>query len=260
MLRGKSAVVTGSTSGIGLGIARALAAQHAHIMLNGFGEPRMIDALVADLRAQYGVEVDYSAADLSRPDQVIDMVEQCSRRFGGVDILVNNAGIQHTAPVEEFPMEKWEQILAINLSAAFYSVKAALPNMRRRRWGRIVNIASAHGLVASATKSAYVAAKHGLLGLTKVVALETARSPITCNAICPGWVLTPMVQKQIDDAAARDGISVNEAKARLLAEKQPSLDFASPEQIGAVAVFLCSSAADQVRGTSISVDGGWTAQ
>jgi 3-hydroxybutyrate dehydrogenase len=215
---------------------------------------------MSQLRVRYRVEVDYSAADMSRPGQVTEMVEQCVVRFGGVDILVNNAGIQHTAPVEEFPMEKWEQILAINLSSAFYSIKAGLPSMRRRRWGRIINIASAHGLVASATKSAYVAAKHGLLGLTKVVALETARSPITCNAICPGWVLTPLVQKQIDDAATRDGISGDESKARLLAEKQPSLEFATPEQIGAVAVFLCSSAANQIRGTSISVDGGWTAQ
>jgi 3-hydroxybutyrate dehydrogenase len=260
MLKGKAAVVTGSTSGIGLGIARALAAQGANLMLNGFGDRKDVDELMAEISAKYRVEVDYSTADMSRPVQVSEMVEQCVGRFGGIDILVNNAGIQHTAPVEEFPMEKWEQILAINLSSAFYSIKAALPNMRRRRWGRIVNIASAHGLVASATKSAYVAAKHGLLGLTKVVALETARSPITCNAICPGWVLTPLVQKQIDDAAARDGISRDESKARLLAEKQPSLEFATSEQIGAVAVFLCSSAADQIRGTSISVDGGWTAQ
>ena len=260
MFKGKAAVVTGSTSGIGLGIARALGAQGANIMLNGFGDRKAIEALMAELRAEYDVEVDYSAADMSRPGEVTEMVEQCIGRFGGVDILVNNAGIQHTAPVEEFPMEKWEQILAINLSSAFYSIKAGLPNMRRRRWGRIVNIASAHGLVASATKSAYVAAKHGLLGLTKVVALETAQSPITCNAICPGWVLTPLVQKQIDDAAARGGISRDESKARLLAEKQPSLEFATPEQIGAVAVFLCSSAADQIRGTSISVDGGWTVQ
>jgi 3-hydroxybutyrate dehydrogenase len=260
MLKGKSAVVTGSTSGIGLGIARAFAAQGANVMLNGFGERNAIEALMAELRAQYGVEVDYSAADMSRPRQVTEMVAQCAARFGTVDILVNNAGIQHTAPVEEFPVEKWEQILAINLSSAFYSTQAALPYMRHRGWGRIINIASAHGLVASATKAAYVAAKHGLLGLTKVVALETARSPITCNAICPGWVLTPLVQKQIDDIAVRSGISNEAAKAQLLGEKQPSLEFASPEQIGATAVFLCSSAADQIRGTSISVDGGWTAQ
>ena len=260
MLKGKAAVVTGSTSGIGLGIAHALGAQGANIMLNGFGERRAIEALMAELNAQYNVEVDHSAADMSRPGHVTKMVEQCIARFSGIDILVNNAGIQHTAPVEEFPMEKWEQILAINLSSAFYSTKAALPHMRRRQWGRIINIASAHGLVASATKAAYVAAKHGLLGLTKVVALETARSPITCNAICPGWVLTPLVQKQIDDIAAREALSNEAAKTQLLAEKQPSLAFASPEQIGATAVFLCSSAADQIRGTSISVDGGWTAQ
>ena len=197
---------------------------------------------------------------MSRPGQVTEMIDQCATWFGGVDVLVNNAGIQHTAPVEDFPMEKWEQILAINLSSAFYSIKAALPHMRRRGWGRIVNVASAHGLVASATKAAYVAAKHGLVGLTKVVALETVRSPITCNAICPGWVLTPLVEKQIEDIAARNALSIEAAKAQLLAEKQPSLEFATAEQIGATTVFLCSGAADQIRGTSISVDGGWTAQ
>ena len=260
MLKGKAAVVTGSTSGIGLGIAHALAAQGANIVLNGFGERKAIEELMAEFRAQYPVEVDYSAADMSRSGQVFEMVEQCVARFGGIDMLVNNAGIQHTAAVEDFPDENWEQILAINLSSAFYGIKAALPHMRRRQWGRIINIASAHGLVGSATKSAYVAAKHGLLGLTKVVALETARSPITCNAICPGWVLTPLVQKQIDDAAARECIPHNEAKKKLLADKQPTLEFATPGQIGATAVFLCSSAADQIRGASISVDGGWTAQ
>ena len=260
MLKGKAAIVTGSTSGIGLGIARALAAQGSNIMLNGFAERKAVDALMADLAAQHQVSVDYSAADMSRPGQVIEMVEQCAARYGAVDILVNNAGIQHTAPVEDFPMEKWEQILAINLSSAFYSIKAALPHMRRRGWGRLLNIASTHGLVASATKSAYVAAKHGLIGLTKVVALETARSPITCNAISPGWVLTPMVQTQIDDMAARSGVSNEAAKAQLLAQKQPSLEFATPEQIGAAAVFLCSPAADQIRGVSLTVDGGWTAQ
>jgi len=260
MLKGKAAIVTGSTSGIGLGIARALAAQGSNIMLNGFAERKAVDALMAELAAQHQVSVDYSAADMSRPGQVIEMVEQCAARYGAVDILVNNAGIQHTAPVEDFPMEKWEQILAINLSSAFYSIKAALPHMRRRGWGRLLNIASTHGLVASATKSAYVAAKHGLIGLTKVVALETARSPITCNAISPGWVLTPMVQTQIDDMAARSGVSNEAAKAQLLAQKQPSLEFATPEQIGAAAVFLCSPAADQIRGVSLTVDGGWTAQ
>ena len=260
MLKGKAAIITGSTGGIGLGIAHALGAQGANILLNGFGEPNAIEALIAQLRARYQIEVGYSGADMSQPGQVTEMVEQCAAHFGRVDVLVNNAGIQHTAPVDDFPAEKWEQILAINLSSAFYSTKAALPHMRRRQWGRIINVASAHGLVASATKAAYVAAKHGLLGLTKVVALETARSPITCNAICPGWVLTPLVQKQIDDIAAHAGISNEAAKSQLLAEKQPSLEFASPEQIGETAVFLCSSAADQIRGTSISVDGGWTAQ
>jgi 3-hydroxybutyrate dehydrogenase len=259
-LKGKTAIVTGSTSGIGLGIARALGAQGSNIMLNGLGDRSAVEALMDELRVQCRVEVDYSAADMSLPAQVAGMVEQCAARFGGVDILVNNAGIQHTAPVEDFPMEMWEQVLAINLSSAFYGIKAALPHMRSRGWGRVVNIASAHGLVASATKSAYVAAKHGLVGLTKVVALETARSSITCNAICPGWVLTPLVQKQIDDAAARGRISNEEAKTRLLAEKQPSLEFATPEQIGAAAVFLCSPGAEQIRGACISVDGGWTAQ
>ena len=260
MLNGKTAIVTGSTSGIGLGIARALAQQGANIVLNGFGDRSEIEALTAKLSTEYKATVAHSPADVSRPEQVTEMIAQCVERFGTVDILVNNAGIQHTAPVEEFPNEKWEQVLAINLSSAFYGIKAALPHMRRQGWGRIVNIASAHGLVASATKSAYVAAKHGLLGLTKVVALETARSPITCNAICPGWVLTPLVQKQIDDAAVRDGIPSDEAKMKLLAEKQPSLEFATPEQIGAAVAFLCSPAAEQIRGSSISVDGGWTAQ
>jgi len=260
VLNGKAAIVTGSTSGIGLGIARALAQHGSNILLNGFGDRTEIEVLMAKLSAEYKVTVAHSAADMSRPEQVKEMIAQCVERFGGIDILVNNAGIQHTAPVEEFPDEKWEQVLAINLSSAFYAMKTAVPHMRRRGWGRIINIASAHALVASATKAAYVAAKHGLLGLTKVVALETARSPITCNAICPGWVLTPLVQKQIDDAAVRDGIPNDEAKMKLLAEKQPSLEFATPEQIGATVVFLCSPAADQIRGTSISVDGGWTAQ
>jgi len=260
MLQGKNAIVTGSTSGIGLGIARALAAQGANVLLNGLGERREIDGLVSRLSAEFRVKAAYDPADVSIAAQVSTLVAECARQWGSVDVLVNNAGIQHTAPLEEFPDDKWEQILAINLSAAFHATKAALPHMRRRGWGRIINIASAHGLVASPTKSAYVAAKHGLVGLTKVVALETARTPITCNAICPGWVLTPLVQKQIDDAAARDRISGDEAKSRLLAEKQPSLEFATPGQIGAAVVFLCSPAADQVRGTSISIDGGWTAQ
>jgi 3-hydroxybutyrate dehydrogenase len=260
MLKGKTALVTGSTSGIGLGIARALAGQGANVLLNGFGAPEQIRALVAEIGAQHSVRVAHHGADISQPAQVAAMVEQCVRDFGSIDILVNNAGIQHTAPIDEFPPEKWEQIIAINLSSNFYSVRAALPHMKRAGWGRIINIASAHGLVASATKVAYVAAKHGVVGLTKVAALETARSAITCNAICPGWVLTPLVQKQIDDLAARENLSQDQARMRLLGEKQPSLDFVTPEQIGGIAVFLCSPAADQIRGAAIGVDGGWTAQ
>jgi 3-hydroxybutyrate dehydrogenase len=255
-LKGKTALVTGSTSGIGLGIARALAASGADIVLNGFGDRSAIDTLVADLKAEYNVNVGYSAADMSKAAEVTAMISQAKR----VDILVNNAGIQHTAPVEEFPAERWDAVIAINLSAAFHAIRAALPQMKSRNWGRIVNIASAHGLVASAQKAAYVAAKHGLLGLTKVVALETARTDVTCNAICPGWVLTPLVQKQIDELASRDQLASEEAKMKLLAEKQPSLEFATPEHIGAAAVFLCSEAASQIRGVALPVDGGWTAQ
>jgi len=259
MLEGRVAIVTGSTSGIGLGIARALAAQRAAILLNGFGEARQIDALRRDFSG-LGVKVAYSAADMSKPAEVAAMVEQATRELGRVDILVNNAGIQYTAPVEEFPPEKWDAIIAINLSANFHAVRAVLPQMRQRNWGRIVNIASTHGLVASTQKAAYVAAKHGVLGLTKVVALETATTGITCNAICPGWVLTPLVQKQIDDLAARERTSKEEAQARLLGEKQPSLAFATPEEIGALVVFLCSEQAAQIRGVALPVDGGWTAQ
>jgi 3-hydroxybutyrate dehydrogenase len=259
-MRGKAAIVTGSTSGIGLGVARALAAQGADILLNGFGERSSIDNLVSEMRNQYKNKVAYSAADMSKPADINAMVAQAARELGAADILVNNAGIQYTAPVEEFPPEKWDAVIAINLSAAFHAIRAALPHMKARNWGRIVNIASTHGLVASTQKVAYVAAKHGLLGMTKVVALETARSGITCNAICPGWVLTPLVQKQIDERAAKEGIPVGRAKLELLAEKQPSLEFATPEQIGAAVVFLCSEAAAQIRGVALPVDGGWTAQ
>ena len=259
MLQGKVAIITGSTSGIGLGIARALADQHAAILLNGFGDAGQIDALRREF-SDRGVKVAYSPADMSKPAEVAGMVEQAMRELGGVDILVNNAGIQYTASVEEFPPEKWDAIIAVNLSANFHAVRAALPRMKQRNWGRIINIASTHGLVASTQKSAYVAAKHGVLGLTKVVALETATSGITCNAICPGWVLTPLVQKQIDDLAARERIAKAEAQARLLGEKQPSLAFATPDQIGALVVFLCSEQAAQIRGVALPVDGGWTAQ
>jgi 3-hydroxybutyrate dehydrogenase len=260
MLNGKAALVTGSTSGIGLGIARALAQQGAAVMLNGFGERAMIDRLAASLADEFGVRVGYHGADVSKPAEIVEMIDACAGELGSIDVLVNNAGIQHTAPIDEFPPEKWEAIIAINLSSSFHSIRAALPRMKARGWGRIVNIASTHALVASTMKAAYVAAKHGVLGLTKVVALETAQTPITCNAICPGFVLTPLVQKQIDDLAARERLSPHDARERLLAEKQPSRDFVTVEAIGAATVFVCSPAADQMRGATIVLDGGWTAQ
>ncbi|MBC7951696.1 MAG: 3-hydroxybutyrate dehydrogenase [Rhodospirillaceae bacterium] len=260
MLKGKTAIVTGSTSGIGLGIAQALAAQGAHIMLNGFGDAAEIEALRAGLAVQYGVTVLYDGADLSQADACVALVRDAEARLGAVDILVNNAGIQHVSPVEDFPPERWDAVIAINLSSAFHTIRAALPGMKARGWGRIVNIASAHGLVASPNKSAYVAAKHGLLGLTKVVALENAETPVTCNAICPGWVLTPLVQRQIDARAAAEGVTVEFAARELLTEKQPSKRFTTPEQIGELTVFLCSGAASNMTGTSLPVDGGWTAQ
>lgn len=260
MLKGKTAIVTGSTSGIGLGIARKLAAAGADIMLNGFGDAAEIEAERQAIEADFGVKALYSAADMSKPDQIAAMVASAEQAFGTVDILVNNAGIQHTALVENFPAERWETIIAINLSAVFYGTQAVLPGMKARNWGRIINIASAHGLVASAQKAAYVAAKHGVVGLTKVVALETAESGITCNAICPGWVLTPLVQKQIDALAERENITVAEAQVKLLSEKQPSRQFTTPDQLGDLAVFLCSEAAGNIKGASLPVDGGWTAQ
>jgi 3-hydroxybutyrate dehydrogenase len=259
MLKGKVAVVTGSTSGIGLGIARALASAGADILLNGFGAREQVDALRNDL-IKIGVKAVYNPADVSKVDEIEAMIAFATRELGGVDILVNNAGIQHTAPVEEFPVERWDAIIAINLSAAFHATRAALPQMKARGWGRIINISSVHGLVASPNKAAYVAAKHGLVGLTKVVALETAASGVTCNAICPGWVLTPLVQKQIDAMAARDKLSEEQARARLLGEKQPSMEFVRPEQLGQLAVFLCSDAASQIRGAALPMDGAWLAQ
>jgi 3-hydroxybutyrate dehydrogenase len=260
MLKDKVAIVTGSTSGIGLGIARRLAAAGADLMLNGFGDPAEIDRLCAGMEGEFGVRVRYSGADMTKSDQVAGLVGQATRELGRADILVNNAGIQHTAPVHEFPDENWDAILAINLSAAFHATKAVLPQMLERNWGRIINIASAHGLVASAQKAAYVASKHGVVGLTKVVALETATTGVTCNAICPGWVLTPLVQKQIDARAVNESIPVEQAKYELLAEKQPSHEFVTPEQLGDLAVFLCSPAASQIRGQALGVDGDWTAQ
>lgn len=260
MLKGKTAIVTGSTSGIGLGIAQALAGAGANVMLNGFGDAQGIERLRASLAQSSGSEIAHHGADMQNPGEIAALVEAAVTRWGGADILVNNAGIQHVATLESFPEERWNAVMAINLSAAFHSTKKVLPLMRARGWGRIINIASAHGLVASAGKAAYVAAKHGLVGLTKVTALETAQSGITCNAICPGWVLTPLVQQQIDALAAREGLSPLQAKQRLLSEKQPSGEFTTPEEIGGLAVFLCSAAANQVRGASLSIDGGWTAQ
>jgi 3-hydroxybutyrate dehydrogenase len=254
------ALVTGSTSGIGLGVARALAARGVDIVLNGFGDRNEIDKMRAGIASEFGVRVTYNGADMSKPQEVRAMIAAATREMGRVDVLVNNAGIQHTAKVHEFPVDRWDAILAINLSAAFHAIAAVLPQLYERNWGRIINVASTHGLVASKEKVAYVAAKHGIVGMTKVVALETATTNITCNAICPGWVLTPLVQKQIDDLAAREKISKDSASARLLGEKQPSLKFATPEQIGALAVFLCSDDAQQIRGAALPVDGAWLAQ
>ena len=256
MLKGKTALVTGSTSGIGLGIALSLARQGANIVLNGFGDVEGPKGQVAAL----GVKVAYHGADMSKAAEIEDMMQFAAREFGQVDILVNNAGIQHVALVEEFPVEKWDAIIAINLTSAFHTTRLALPAMKKSTWGRIINVASAHGLVASAQKSAYVASKHGIVGFTKSVALETARTGITSNAICPGWVLTPLVQKQIDARAAAQGISAAAAQEELLAEKEPSLQFTTPEELGELAVFFCSPAGNNVRGVAWQMDGAWTAQ
>ena len=256
MLKGKTALVTGSTSGIGLGIALALARQGANIVLNGFGDTEGPKAQVAAL----GVKVAYHGADMSKPAEIEDLMQFAAAQFGQVDILVNNAGIQHVALVEEFPVEKWDAIIAINLTSAFHTTRLALPAMKKSNWGRVINIASAHGLVASASKSAYVASKHGIVGFTKSLALETARTGVTSNAICPGWVLTPLVQKQIDARAAAQGISVAAAQEELLAEKEPSLQFTTPEELGELAVFFCSPAGNNVRGVAWQMDGAWTAQ
>jgi 3-hydroxybutyrate dehydrogenase len=256
MLEGKTALVTGSTSGIGLGIAIALAEQGANIIMNGFGEK---DAAIAQVKA-LGVEVAYHGADMSKASEIEDMMKFADKRFGGVDILVNNAGIQHVANIEDFPVDRWDAIIAINLTSAFHTTRLAMPVMRQRNWGRIINMASVHGLVASAQKSAYVAAKHGIVGFTKVTALETAQTGITCNAICPGWVLTPLVQKQVDARAEKEKVSNEEAKKLLLSEKQPSGEFVTPEQLAALAVFFCSPAASHIRGVAWSMDGGWADQ
>ena len=260
MLKGKTALVTGSTSGIGLGIAKALARQGANIVLNGFGDVDGPRAEVLAAGEAAGAQVAYHGADMSRVADIEDMMKYSASQFGRVDILVNNAGIQHVANVENFPVERWDSIIAINLTSAFHTSRLALPAMKSANWGRIINVASVHGLVGSAQKSAYVAAKHGIVGLTKVTALENATSGVTCNAICPGWVLTPLVQKQVDARASENGISNEAATQQLLGEKEPSMQFTTPEELGALAVFFCSPAGANIRGVAWNMDGGWTAQ
>jgi 3-hydroxybutyrate dehydrogenase len=259
MLAQKTAVVTGSTSGIGLAIARGLAASGANVVMNGFGEVAAARAEVLGC-AQGGARVGFHGADMARADEIAALFEYAAAEFGGVDVLVNNAGIQHVASIESFPVERWDAILAVNLSSAFHTTRLALPHMRRRDWGRIVNVASVHGLVASTHKAAYVAAKHGLLGLTKVTALETARTGVTCNAVCPGWVQTPLVERQVEARALQDESSHAAARQALLGEKQPSGEFVTTQQLAAMVGFLCSEAASQVRGVAWTMDGGWTAQ
>lgn len=259
-LENKTALITGSTSGIGLGIARKLASKGVSVVLNGFGDAQEIEEMRSSIEADYGVKAHYLAADLSTEEGVDNLFTQAQDFCGGFDIIVNNAGIQHVASIEEFPSEKWKLIQDLMLSAPFYIMKKTLPYMRSQGWGRIINIASVHGKVASANKSAYVAAKHGLIGLSKVVALETAKENITCNSICPGWVLTPLVEKQVDLRAEKDGLSWDDAKMALLSEKQPSVEFAKPEEIGAIVSFLCSDDASQITGSELTIDGGWTAQ
>jgi 3-hydroxybutyrate dehydrogenase len=259
-LPGKTAIVTGSTSGIGLGIARAFAAAGMNVMMNGLGDRREIDETRRSLEAEFGIVAAYSDADMSKPDQIVAMVGEARKSFGRVDVLVNNAGIQHVEAIETFPPEKWDAIIAIDLSSAFHGIRAVVPEMKQRRWGRIINLASAHALVASPFKSAYVAAKHGLLGLTKTVALETAEHGITVNAICPGYVLTPLVQKQIPETARARGISEEMVVHDVLLHAQPTRQFVTTEQIGALSVFLCSGAAASITGAALPIEGGWTAQ
>lgn len=254
-LKGKTAIVTGSTSGIGLGVAHELARQGANVVINSFSNTDKDHAIAKEIADSFGVTATYIQADMSKADQCRALIEKA----GGCDILVNNAGIQHVAPIDEFPVEKWDAIIAINMNSAFHTTAAALPVMRERGWGRVVNIASAHGLTASPFKSAYVTAKHGVVGMTKVVALETAKEDITANAICPGYVLTPLVEAQIPDTAKKYDMTEEEAIEKVILDRQPSRQFATVEQIGGTAVFLCSDAAAQITGTTISVDGGWTA-
>jgi 3-hydroxybutyrate dehydrogenase len=259
-LAGKSAIVTGSTSGIGLGIAQAFAGAGMHVMLNGFGDAAEIEQTRADLEKTYGVKVAYSGADMTKPEQIAGMVAEAGKALGKVDVLVNNAGIQHVEAVETFPVAKWDAIIAINLSAAFHAIRAVVPEMKARNWGRIINVASAHALVASPFKSAYVAAKHGVLGLTKTVALETAEHGITVNAICPGYVLTPLVQKQIPETAKARNLTEEQVIRDVLLHAQPTRKFVTTEEIGALAVFLCTGGGASITGAALPIEGGWTAQ
>jgi len=260
MVKGKTALVTGSTSGIGLGIATRLAAEGANIVLNGFGDAAQIEALRKDLAAKNGVQVVYDGADMTKPDAIAAMMKKAIDKFGAIDILVNNAGVQHVAPVDEFPVDKWDLIIALNLSSAFHTTRLALPAMKKRRWGRIVNIASAHALVASPFKSAYVSAKHGLAGFTKTVALEVAQQGITANAICPGYVRTPLVDKQIPEQAKAHGISEDRVIREVILAPQPTKEFVKVEEVAALAAYLCSDAAAAITGAMLSIDGGWTAE
>jgi 3-hydroxybutyrate dehydrogenase len=260
MLAEKSALITGSTSGIGLAIARALAGAGCNITLNGFGNADEIESLRHRIEAEYSVRAQYSAADMTKPGEIKTMIKKALTAFGGVDILVNNAGIQHVAPIDEFPVEKWDAIIAIDLSSAFHTTHAALPAMKAKRWGRIINIASAHGLVASPFKAAYVAAKHGVVGLTKAIALEVAEQGITCNAICPGYVQTPLVEGQVEDTAKARGISREAVMRDVLLAAQPSKQFVQPEQVASFVVYLASDAATSITGSALTIDGGWTAQ
>jgi 3-hydroxybutyrate dehydrogenase len=259
MLKGKSALVTGSTSGIGLGIARALAAQGANVTLNGFGDKAAIESARGGIEKEFGVRAFHSPADMTKPAEIAEMVRSAEQTFGTLDVLVNNAGIQHVAPIEEFPVEKWDQIIAINLSSAFHTIRAAVPGMKSRKWGRIINTASAHSLVASPFKAAYVSAKHGLAGLTKTVALELATFGVTANCISPGYVWTPLVEKQIPDTMKARGLTEEQVKRDVLLAAQPTKEFVTVDEVAALAVYLCSDAARSITGANLSIDGGWTA-
>jgi len=259
MLKGKSALVTGSTSGIGLAIARAMAAQGANVTINGFGDKAAIEKERSGIEKEFGVKAVYSPADMTKPAEIADMVKTAEKTFGSLDVLVNNAGIQFVSPIEDFPIDKWDQILAINLSAAFHAIRAAVPGMKARKWGRIISTASAHSLVASPFKAAYVTAKHGLAGLTKTVALELATFHVTCNCISPGYVWTPLVEKQIPDTAKARGITEEEVKRDVILAAQPTKEFVTVEEVASLAVYLCSDAAKAITGANLSIDGGWTA-